>query len=58
MPGYFFRKLFPDVTNEQLAATVNKCILLKTYHKTTITQLGIYKVVTEHKNNKKHVNFL
>ena len=58
MPTYLFKKLFPEVTNEQLVATVNKCILLEMYNKTTITQLGICKVNIEHKNIKKHVNFL
>ena len=35
MPTYLFKKLFPNVTNEQLAATVNKHILFTTYSKTT-----------------------
>ena len=52
MPTYLFKKLFPNITNEQLVATVNKCILLKTYNKTTITQLGTCKVIIEHKNIK------
>ena len=57
MPTYLFKKLFPNITNEQLVATVNKHILLKTYHKTAITQLGTCKVIIEHNNIKKHVNY-
>ena len=49
MPAYVFRKLFPDVTNEPLVTTVNKHIWLKTYNKTTITQLGTCKIIIEHK---------
>ena len=58
MPTYLFKKLFPNIANEQLAATVNKCILLKTYNKTTLTQLRTCKVTIEHKNIKKQVMFL
>ena len=58
MPTYLFKKLFPNITNEQLVATVNKCILLKTYNKTTITHLGTCKIIIEHKKIKKHVNYL
>ena len=56
-PIHIFRKLFPGVTTEQLATTVNKYILLKMYNKTTITQLGTCKVVVEHMNNKKTCQF-
>ena len=49
---HIFKKLFPGVTNEWLAETFSKCILLKTYNKTTITQLGTCKVIIEHKNNR------
>ena len=54
MPIDIFETLFPGVTNEQLAATVNKCIMLKMYNKTTITQLRTCKV----RKIRKHVNFL
>ena len=37
MPEHIFKKLFPEVTNEQLATTKNKHILLKVYNKATIT---------------------
>ena len=53
MPLHIFKKLFSGVTNEQLAETINKCILIKTYNKTTITQLGTFKVMIEHKNNRR-----
>ena len=33
MPGCIFKKLFPEVTNKQLAATKNKYIIFKTYSK-------------------------
>ena len=38
MPLHMYKQLFPNTTNEQLAATKNKHVLLKTYNKTTITQ--------------------
>ena len=57
MPLHIFKKLFPGVTNEQLAETINKHILLKTYNKTTITQLGMCKVMIEHENNRKRCQF-
>ena len=56
MPMHIFKNLFPGLTNEQLAANINKFILLKMYNK-IIMQLGMCKVVAEHKNNKKNVNF-
>ena len=39
MPLHVYKKLFPNITNEQLAKTKDKSVLLKTYNKTTITQL-------------------
>ena len=57
MPVHVFKKLFPDVTNDQLVATVNKHIMLKMYNKSKITQLGTCKIVIEHKNNKKTCQF-
>ena len=35
MAAYMFRRMFPKVTDEQLATTRNKHILLKTHNKTT-----------------------
>ena len=57
MPLHIFKKLFPGVTNEQIADTINKCILLKKYNKMTITQLGTCKLMIEHKNNRKKCQF-
>ena len=57
MPWDIFKKLFPEVTNVQLEETINKHIMLKTYNKTTITQLGTCKVIIEHKNNRKRCQF-
>ena len=45
--------MFPKITNEQLVATKNNNVQLRTYNKTTITQLGTCIVEVEHKNNKK-----
>ena len=49
MPLHIFKKLFTGVTNESLAETINKHIMLK--------QLGTCKVMIEHKNNKKRCQF-
>ena len=46
------KKLFPRISNEQLAATEIKRIQLNMYNKTTITQLGTCTVEIEHKNKK------
>ena len=40
MPLHYYKELFTKITYEQLVATKNENILLKTYNKTTITQLG------------------
>ena len=53
MPLHIFKKLFPGVTNEWLAETINNCILIKTYNKKTITQLHTCKVRIEHKRTEK-----
>ena len=57
MPLHICKNCFLKITNEQLAATKNKNILLKTYNKTIITQLGTSMVEVEHKNNKKMFRF-
>ena len=49
MPWHIFKKLFPGVTNVQLVKTINKHIMLKTFNKTNITQLGTCKVMIEQK---------
>ena len=58
MPLHIYKKLFPKITNELLATTRNKNILLKTYNRTIITQLGMCAVEVEHRNNKKKCKFL
>ena len=55
MPLHIYKKLFPRITNEQLVATKNENIQLKTYNKTTISQLGTCAVEIEHKNKKENV---
>ena len=57
MPFYMYKKLFHRATVEQLAATKHTKIKLKIYIQTTIMQLGIYKVTTEHNNEHKICNF-
>ena len=57
MPQHIFKKLLPGVTNVQLAETINKHIMLKSYNKTTITQIGTCKVIIKHKNNRKRCQF-
>ena len=42
MPAHLFRRLFPKVTNEQLATTKNKYILLKHITKPNTTVRDIY----------------
>ena len=53
MPLHIYKKLFPIITTEQLAATKNESVQLKMYNKTTITQLGTVAVEIEYKNNTK-----
>ena len=57
MSLHIYKKLFPNITKEQLAANKNKNILLKMYNKTTITQLGTCTVEIEHINNRKKCRF-
>ena len=53
MPLHIYIKLFPKSTYKQLAATKKNNVPLKTYNKTTVTQLSTHIVELEHKNNKK-----
>ena len=55
---HIYKKLFPKITNEQLAATKNNNIQFKTYNKPTITQLGTWIAELEHKSNKRKLDFL
>ena len=52
-----YKKLFPRATREQLAATRNKNIKLKTYNSTTIKLLDRCKVRIENHNKVKICNF-
>ena len=49
--------MFPSAAKEQLAATKNKNIQLKTYKRTIITQLNICEVKKEHNNKQKMWKF-
>ena len=53
MPLQVYKKLFPRKTKEQLMATRNKNIQLKTFNRTRIKLLGIGKVKIEHNNKQK-----
>ena len=57
MPLHMYKKLFPNITNKQLATTKNKNVLLKMYNKTTSTQLGTCTIIVDYKNNKKKGSF-
>ena len=57
MPSHLYKKLFPRATKEQLVETQNKNVQLKTYNKTTITLLVIFKVKLEHNNVQKMDKF-
>ena len=57
MPWYIFKKLFPRVTEAELAKTIKNYIKLKMYNRTVITQLGTCVVIINHKANKKKCEF-
>ena len=40
MPLHIYKKLFPNITNDQLVVTKKNNIQLKMYNKTAVTQLG------------------
>ena len=50
-------KIFPRATKEQLVATRNNNIQLQTQNRTTITQLGIFKVKIVYNNKHRICNF-
>ena len=52
-----YKKLFPRPKKKQLAAAKNKNAQLKTYNKTTITQLSICKAKVEQNNVQKMCKF-
>ena len=57
MPWYIFKKLFPRVTETELAKPFKNHIKLKTYNKTVIAQLGMCIVTINYKDNKKKCEF-
>ena len=57
MPWYIFKKLFPRVTQAELAKTIKDHIKLKTYNKTVIAQLGTCVVILITKIIKKKCEF-
>ena len=57
IPLHLYKILFPRATKEQLAATTNKNIQLKTYNRTIITQLGVCEVKIEHNNKQRMCKF-
>ena len=50
---HLYKELFPRKTKEQLVATKNKNITLKTFNKTTVTPLGVCEVELEQNNVQK-----
>ena len=53
MPLYILKKLFKNMTKEQLKISIKGNIKLKTYNGTQITQLGTCVVLVKFKNKKK-----
>ena len=58
MPLFIFKKLFKNITEEQLQKSLKGHIRLRTYNKTNITQLGTCTVVIKFKNIKRDTYFL
>ena len=58
MPLFIFKKLFKNITEDQLKRNINGHFRLRTYNKTNITQLGTCVVVIKLKNIKKRCVFL
>ena len=50
MPLYIFKKLFKNMTEEQLIRSIKGNIKLKTYNRTHIMQLGTCAVLVKFKN--------
>ena len=57
MPFYIFKKLFKNMTEEQLKRSIKGYIKLKTYNGTHITQLGTCAVLVKFKNLRKQCVF-
>ena len=58
MPEHIFKKSVTKDYKEAVGYNKNKHVILKTYNKTTITQLGTCTVLVEHKNNKTKCRFI
>ena len=58
MPFHICKKSFPSTTVDQLAATKDAKINLKTHNHTTITQLGRCKIKIQNNNTHKACIFL
>ena len=53
MSWYIFKKLFPRVTEPELAKTIKNHIKFKMYNKTVIIKLGMYMVILNYKDSKR-----
>ena len=57
MPVFIFKKLFKNITKQQLKRTIKGHIRLRMYNKINTTQLGTCVVVIKFKNVKKRCVF-
>ena len=57
MPWHIFKRLFKNVTEDELKKTIKGHIKLRTYNKAVITQLGTCAVMINFKNIKKRCMF-
>ena len=57
MSWHIFKRLFKNVTKDELKKTIKGHIKLRTYNKTVITQLGTCTVTINFKNIKKRCGF-
>ena len=57
MPWHIFKRLFKDITEDELKKTIKGHFKLRTYNKTVIIQLGTCAVMINFKNIKKSCVF-
>ena len=57
IPWHIFKRLFKNITEDELKKTIKGHIKLRTYNKTVITQLGTCAVMINFKNSKKKCVF-
>ena len=57
MPWHIFKKLFKNITEDELKKTIKGHIKLRTHNKTIITPLGMCMVTMKFKDNKKRCMF-